>query len=178
MLQVSLECFRCAWNAAGAPGMLQVSLECCRWAWNAAGEPGMLQVRLDIIATTYRSTIVKTHVFRLYSHLWINVSMYRYSYPSTHGISALAAGGAWEQFEVHVKMTIQWTQIYYPGPWLSEFGDTLRGRDGVNFEMHCEIVIERGCRCIWRPWSGKLGGRNCGSLEIQLEAVMEQVSRQ
>ena len=61
---------------------------------NAAGAPGIRQVRQEIIVTTYRSTIVKTHVFRLYSHLCINVSMYLYSYPSTHGISALAAGGA------------------------------------------------------------------------------------
>jgi len=68
--------------------------ECRRCAWNAAGAPGIRQVRLDIIATTYHSTIVKTHVFRLYSHLCVNVSMYLYSYPSTHGISALAAGGA------------------------------------------------------------------------------------
>jgi len=89
------ECCRCAWNGSGAPGMVQVRLECCRHAWNAAGAPGIRQVRLEIIATTYRSTIVKTHVFRLYSHLCINVStMYLYSYPATHGISILAAGGA------------------------------------------------------------------------------------
>jgi len=68
--------------------------ECCRCAWNAAGVPGIRQVRLEIIATSYRTTIVKTHVFRLCSPLCINVSMYLYSYPSTHGISALAAGGA------------------------------------------------------------------------------------
>jgi hypothetical protein len=36
---------------------------------NAAGAPGSRQVYLEIIATTYRSTIVKTQVFRLYSHL-------------------------------------------------------------------------------------------------------------
>ena len=56
----------------------------------------MLQVRLEIIATTYGSTIVKTHVFSLYSHLCIYVSMYLCIYiaPITHGISGLAAGGA------------------------------------------------------------------------------------
>jgi hypothetical protein len=88
-----LECCRCAWNAAGAPGMLQARLECNRCAWNASGAPGIQQVHLEIIATSYCSTIVKTQVFRLYSHLCIHVSMYLYSYPSTHGISALAAGG-------------------------------------------------------------------------------------
>jgi len=40
MLQVRLDCCRCAWIAAGAPGMLQVCLGCCRCAWNAAGAPG------------------------------------------------------------------------------------------------------------------------------------------
>ena len=58
-------------NATGVPGMLQVCLECCRCAWNAAGAPGMLQVRLEPIATIYRATIVKIHVLRLYSHLFI-----------------------------------------------------------------------------------------------------------
>jgi len=35
------------------------------------------------------------------------VSMYLYSYQSTHGISGLAAGGAGEQLEVRLKMTIE-----------------------------------------------------------------------
>jgi len=55
---------------------------------------GSRLVRVEIIATTYRSMIFKTCVFSLYSHLCIYVSMYLYSYPSTHGISGLAAGCA------------------------------------------------------------------------------------
>jgi hypothetical protein len=35
---------------------------------------GTLLVRLEIIATTYRSTIFKTHVFSLYSHLSIYIA--------------------------------------------------------------------------------------------------------
>jgi len=55
---------------------------------------GTLLVRLEIIATTYRSTIDKTQVFSLYSHLCIYVSMYLCIYiaPIPHGISGLAAG--------------------------------------------------------------------------------------
>jgi hypothetical protein len=86
-------------NSLGAPatslGSPRITVEQSGkniFSGSSAGAPGMLQVRLEIIATTYRSTIVKTQVFRLYSHLCINVSMYLYSYPSTHGISALAAG--------------------------------------------------------------------------------------
>jgi hypothetical protein len=33
---------------------------------------------------------------------------------------------------------------------LSEFGDALGGRDGVNLEMHLEAVIERVRRGTWR----------------------------
>jgi len=84
MLQVCLGCCRCAWIAAGAPGLRQVRLECCRCAWDATGAPGMLQVRLEIIATIYRATIVKIHVLRLYSHLFIYVSMYLCIYIVTH----------------------------------------------------------------------------------------------
>jgi len=51
--------------------------------------------------------IFKTHVFSLNSHLYIYVSMYLYSYTSTHGVSGQAAGGASEQVEVHLKMTIE-----------------------------------------------------------------------
>jgi hypothetical protein len=51
---------------------------------SAAGAPGMLQVRLEIVATTYYSMIVKTHVFRLYSHLSNYVSMYLCIYIATH----------------------------------------------------------------------------------------------
>jgi len=43
-------------------------------------------------------------------------SIYLYSYPSTHSISRLAAGSAWEQFKVHLEITIQWTQRYTPRP--------------------------------------------------------------
>jgi len=64
--------------------MLQVRLECCRCAWDAAGVPGMLQAHLEIIATTYHATIVKIHVLRLYSHLFIYVSMYLCIYIVTH----------------------------------------------------------------------------------------------
>jgi len=63
-----------------------------------------LRLRLEIIATSYRSTIFKTRVFSLYSQLCIYVSMNLYSYPSTHGISGLDAGGDGEQFEVRLKM--------------------------------------------------------------------------
>ena len=45
----------------------------------------------------------------------IYVSMHLYSYPSTHGISGLAADGAWEQFKVRLKIMIEWIHRYTPG---------------------------------------------------------------
>jgi len=53
-------------------------------------------------------------------YLCINVSMYLYSYPSTHGISGQAADGAAEQFEVR-----------------------LENNDRVNSEIHSEAMMER-----------------------------------
>jgi len=44
-------------------------------------------------------------------------------------------------------------------------------------KMYLEAVMERVCRCTWRPWSCGLGGHNCASLEIHLEAVIERIWR-
>jgi len=62
---------------------------------------GTLLLRLEIIAVTYRSTIFKTHVFSLYSHLSIKRDT-----PLHTAMAGLAAGGTCEQFEVRLKMTI------------------------------------------------------------------------
>jgi len=102
----------------------------------------MLLVRLQIIATTYRSTIDKTHVFSLYSDLCIFVSMYLYSYPSIQGESGLTAGGAVEQFELRLKMTIKWTQWYAPTPWSREFGDAHRDGYLSYLHWHLEAVMK------------------------------------
>ena len=134
----------------------------------------MLHVCLEIIATTDRSTIWKL----VYSIcILLHVSMYLYSYPSTHGISGLAEGAAWEQFKVRLIITIEWPQRYTPRPWSSVFGDTLGANDRVNLEMHSEIVIERVCRCTWRPWLCEHGGGNRASLEMHLDAVIRRVWR-
>jgi len=149
-------------------------------------------VRLEIIATTNCSTIIKSSVCIL-----IYVSMYLYSYPSTHGISGLAAGSAWEQFEVRLKMMIQWTERYILRPRLSDIGDALGRGDWAYMEIHLEAVIERVWRCaraghdranlqaliervcrytcrLWLSEFGDgVGGCDRASLEIQLEAVIE-----
>ena len=68
-------------------------------------------------------------------------SMYLYSYLCTHGISGLAARGDCQQFEVHLKMTIEWTQRYTPRPWFSEFGDALvASYDRARLDEYLEVV--------------------------------------
>jgi len=112
-------------------------------------------------------------------YLCIYVSMYLYSYPCTHGISGLAAGGAGEQFEVHLKMTIQWTQRYTLRVWLREFRDALGGDDRANLEA----VIEQVRRCTWeamsmqtwRPESSDHGGRDQVNFEMHSQAMIEWV---
>ena len=101
--------------------------------------------------------------------------MFLYSYLSTHGICGLAAGGAWEQFAVHLKITMVWTQRFTARPWSSNFGDALGGRNQASMEMH--FVIKWQSRCTWRPWSYELGGCNRVNLELNLEAVIDRVWR-
>ena len=84
-------------------------------------------------------------------YLSIYVSMYLYSYLSTHGISGLPARGDCQQFEVRLNMTtnmycpsfspppIEWTERCTGRPQSSEFGHELGGRDCVNSEMHSEL---------------------------------------
>jgi len=127
------------------------------------------------------STSNHSHVFSLYSHLCIYVSMYLYSYPSTQAISGLTAGGAWEKFEVRLEMTIEWTQRYTPRPWSSKSRDALGDWDRVNSEIHLEARIERLWRCIWRLRLSELrdafGGGNRASLEMHLEAMIVRTCR-
>jgi len=111
----------------------------------------------------------------------IYVSMCLDSCPSTHGISGLAADGASEQFEVRLKMTIQWTQRYTPRPWSSKFEDAIGDRDWVNSEMHWEAIIERVLICTWSPRPSELKqalwGRDQACLEMQLETEIEWTQR-
>jgi len=107
--------------------------------------------------------------------------MYLYSYRSAHVISGLAAGGAWEQFEGRLKMTIKWTERNTCTWWLCELRNARGGcnRDSLemhldaeimmNSEMHLEAMIDWVWRCIWRPQS-------CNS-EMHMDTVIERVWR-
>ena len=90
-----LPAFRLTGSAGGKPGSADdkpgSTRECWEQTWErrrpvwehlesqqsslgkATSSWATLQVRLDIIATTYHSTIFKTHVFSLYSHLCIYI---------------------------------------------------------------------------------------------------------
>jgi len=111
----------------------------------------------------------------------IYVSMYVYSYPSTHGISGLAAGGAWEQFEKLLRMTIEWTQRYTWRRFMLQVRDAHGGRDRASLEMHWEALIEWTQRCTWRSWSStfgdSLGGQDRARLEEYLQAVERRHAR-
>ena len=85
-------------------------------------------MRLEIIATTYCSKIFKTHVFSLYSHLCIYVSMYLCIYIATY---------------LHM-LYLDWQQ---PAP---------EDDDRVNSEIHSEAMTEGVWRCTWRLRSCEL----------------------
>ena len=82
---------------------------------------GTLQARLEIIASTHRSTISKTHVFTLYFHLCI--------YIATH---------------LHT-VYLDWLQAV-----LESIRGAPEDDNQVNSEIHSEAVIGRLWRWIWR----------------------------
>jgi len=92
-----------------------------------------LLVRLEIIATTYRSMIVKTHVFRLYSHLGINVSMYLCIYTATYLHMVYL-----ERLQVVIGSNSRCAWKW----WSSELGDALGDGNGAYLEIH--LVLATG----------------------------------
>jgi len=110
-------------------------------------------------------------------------SMYLYRDLSTHGISGLPAGGAWRQFKMRLKMTIQWTLRYTLKPWSSKFGDTLGSHDRVNLKAVMEWVWRLTWRvwsseferCTWRLWSREFGDTLGGSDRARLDQYLEAV---
>jgi hypothetical protein len=67
--------------------------------------------------------------------------MYLYSYTSTHDIFGLAAGGASEQLEVRLRMTIERTQRNTWWWLCGELRDALGGRNRASLKMHMEAEI-------------------------------------
>jgi len=105
------------------------------------------------------------------------VSLYLFSYQSTHRTSQLAAGGAGKQFVVRLKMTIKYTQRYTWMPVSCELTDALGRCVWVSFESHLEAMIRSVYSCPLRPGSLEFEGINRDSLEIHLEAMMDWVRR-
>jgi len=66
----------------------------------------------------------------------IYISMYLYSYLSTHGISVLAARGDCQQFEVRLKMT---TNMYSPS------------LSSPPLPLYLRTPAVAHLRCTWRP---------------------------
>jgi hypothetical protein len=83
-------------------------------------------VRLELIATTNIATIFKTHVFGLYSHLCIYVSISLPIYNS----------------EIHSEAMIERVWRCNWRSRLSELGDAQGGSDRVSLEMYWEAEIE------------------------------------
>jgi len=106
-----------------------------------AGAAVMLKRSTQRLAMWNHSYYVSFNDFQNICVQCVFSSMYLYSYLSTHGISGLAARGECQQFEVRLKMTIEWTQRYTPRPWSSEFGDALvAGYDCARLEEYLEVV--------------------------------------
>jgi len=121
--------------------------QCWRCAWNSAGVTGMIQESMEIIATTYRSTTVKTHVFTLYSHLCNYVSIYLCIYKATH-LHMIYLDLLQVVLESNSRCAWKWQS--------SELRQTGRCRDWACLEMHWEAVIAHMWRLTERPWSTEI----------------------
>jgi len=107
------------------------------FAWAAV----MLKGFTQCLAMLNHSYYLSFNDFQNLCVQFVFSSMYLYNYLSTHRISGLAARGDFQQFEVHLKMTIKWTQRYTPRLWSTEFGDALvAGYDRARLEEYLEVV--------------------------------------
>jgi len=61
---------------------------------------------------------------------------------STHNMWGQTAGHSWKQCEVHLKMTIKWTQKFTWWPSSRMFRDSLAGWDQANWEL--QFGLRRG----------------------------------
>ena len=156
--------------------------------WNRTSYLGTLLVRREIIATTYCSTIVKTHVFSLYSHLCIYVSMYLGIYIPTHlytiyldwlqavvynnsrCIGQLQSTELRDQLRCHAGVSLEICTWMW---WERE----CTGRNRARLEMPFDTVTERIRKYPWRLWSHKFGEVFRGHVHANLEAVIGRVWR-
>jgi len=147
-------------------------------------------VHLEIIATTYHSTIFKTHVFSSHSHLCIYIAIHLHTVYlnwlqaglecnsrsawkwQLSGLSDTPHGDYRATLEMHLEAIIERIWRYTGRPCSSELRDALQDRDRASLEINLEAVIERVWRCTWRPWSCELGGRDRASLEMHLAAII------
>jgi hypothetical protein len=92
----------------------------CTWEWqwqvlehleSQLSSPGKATSSLEMLLAHLESLqllVIEQFLKLMYSVcILISVSMYLLRYPSTHGISELAACSAWEHFDVHFKTGIE-----------------------------------------------------------------------
>jgi len=62
---------------------------------------------MEIVVAIYCLMTFKIYAFCLRCHLYIYVSLYLHSSPSTHGISGQVVNEAGEKFEKYLKMAME-----------------------------------------------------------------------
>jgi len=114
--------------------------------------------------------------------IFIYVSIYLCSYPSTNCISGLAAGStsgsnlrcAWRGQSSELRATLQGRD---QASSVIHFARCDRASMVINLDSEIEWIE----RCTWMPWSCKLrnvlGGCDQVSFETHLQSVIEQVEK-
>jgi len=131
------ENFGCTWEHLDAPttslGAPRITVEHSGknnlFFGNAAGAPGNHSYY-------HHSTIIKTHVFSLYSHLCIYIATHLHTVYQEWLQAVLNSNSrcAWNQRLSELRDTLR--------PWWSKFVDALRGGNWAYLEIHFEAMIE------------------------------------
>jgi len=118
----------------------------------------MLLVPQKIIASTYCSTIFRTHVFSLYSHSSIYIATHLHTeyldwlWVVLQSNSRGSENHTAVNSEIHSEPVIEQVWRCTSRKSSSINGDTLGVCHWVNLEMHSEIVIKRVSPCTSWPW--------------------------
>jgi len=129
-------------------GHVRVHLQSLYFSFQNMSSPLVtLLVCLQIIATTHYSTIFKTHVFSLYSHLRIYVSIYLCIYIFMYlCIYVSMYLCIYASIYVFIYTRYIWTGCRW---CCRELRSAPEYNNQLNPTIHCKAMIESLWRCIW-----------------------------
>jgi hypothetical protein len=159
--------------------------------WTTTSCGGTLIAQLAIIANTYRSMIIKTHLLILNSLLWMyiptGVHLVYWDWLQALLNNNLRCARKWpksalsdelqarnrESLEIALKAVLVTLWRYTCRAWSWELKDECGDSDRASWGIHLGALMMRVWRCPCRLWSCKLGPWNQVYVGIHLEGGSE-----